>query len=46
MKIEVEMMSNNGDFCEENGGFKKGITGEDNEKSQNFEGKLKKDFKN
>ena len=46
MKIEVEMMSNNGDFCEEHGGFEKGITEEDNEKSQNFEGKLNKVLKN
>ena len=46
MKIEVEMMSNNEDFCEEHGGFEKGIIGEDNEQSQNFEGKLKKVLKN
>ena len=45
MKIEVEMMSNNGDFSEEHGGFEKGITEKYNEQSQNFEGKLKKGFK-
>ena len=31
LKIEVEMMSNNGDFCEEHGGFERGSIGEDNE---------------
>ena len=33
LKIEVEMMSNNGDFCEEHGGFERGSIGEDNEQS-------------
>ena len=41
LKIEVEMMSNNGDFCEEHGGFKRGSTGEDNKQSQKFEEKPK-----
>ena len=45
LKIEVEMMSNNGGLCEKHGGFKGGINGEDNEQSQKFEGKLK-GFKN
>ena len=41
LKIEVEMMSNNEDFCEEHGGFERGSIGEDNEQSQKFEGKPK-----
>ena len=42
LKIEVEMMSNNGDFGEEHGGFERGSIGEDNEQSQKFEGKPKR----
>ena len=42
MKIEVEMMSNNGDFCEEHSGFERGSVREDNEQSQKFKGKPKR----
>ena len=31
LKIEVEMMNNNGGFCEKHGGFERGINGKDNE---------------
>ena len=40
LKIEIEMMSNNGDFfCEEHGGFERVSIREDNEQSQKFKGK-------
>ena len=45
MKIEVEMMNNNVDFCEKHSGFERGINGKDNVQSQKFVGKLK-GFKN
>ena len=40
MNIEVEMMNNNGGFCEKHCGFERDINGEDNEHSQKFDGKL------
>ena len=35
LNIEVEMMNNNGGFCEKHGGFERGSSEEDNEQSQN-----------
>ena len=45
LKIEVKTMNNNGGFSEKHSGFERGKHGEDNEQSQNFEGKLKKVLK-
>ena len=41
LKIEVKMMNNNGGFSEKHGRFERGSNGEDNDKSQKFEGKPK-----
>ena len=43
-RLKLKWWTNWG-FCEKLDGLEKGITGEDNEQSQNFEGKLKKVLK-
>ena len=45
LKIEVKMMNNNEGLSEKHSGFDRGKHGEDNEQTQNFEGKLKKVLK-